>query len=129
MKPFSQGLAGATGIGSVPPCGSQLCNTWQINSEPLSLRNRLGAPRRATTRPSTCRTQTPVTFRVMANARHSRVYSSTSDKHLSVPPGHVRSWITSQVHTSFLNRAGFCTQLFRLEPPTAPVDRDFFGPR
>src|SRR3984957_13569200 len=47
MKPFSQGLAGATGIAFVPVCGNQAVKIAQMNSEPLSLRIRVGPPRRA----------------------------------------------------------------------------------
>src|ERR1700733_14989675 len=50
MKPFSQGLAGATGIAFVPVCGNQAVKIAQINSEPLSLRIRVGPPRRPITR-------------------------------------------------------------------------------
>jgi hypothetical protein len=32
MKPFSQGLAGATGIERVPTCGNQAANAEQMNS-------------------------------------------------------------------------------------------------
>src|SRR6202030_3036412 len=65
---------------------------------------------------TTRRTSSPVTDLAMTNARHSRVYSSTSDKHLSHPPPQVRSRIRSQVQTSFLNRAGRFTQLLALDP-------------
>jgi hypothetical protein len=60
MNPFSQGLPGATGIDSAPLLGSQLRNASQMNSEPLSLRIRLGVPWRPITRASTQRTSAPL---------------------------------------------------------------------
>src|SRR5580704_1532076 len=116
MKPFSQGLPGATAIGLVPLPGNQSTNAWQINSEPLSLRMRVGAPRRPMTRASTRRTSAPVSERATCNAKHSRVYSSAKVSHLSEPPSIVRSATKSYVHTSFLKRAGWLTQLLALEP-------------
>src|SRR5260370_31493552 len=106
MNPFSHGLAGATGMDCVPVCGSQPIRTSQMNSEPLSLRIRVGAPRRPITRASTRRTAEPVIDVPTCNARHSRVYSSTSESHLCEHPSTVRSTIKSYVHTSFLKHAG-----------------------
>src|ERR1700722_5679092 len=119
MKPFSQGLARATGIAFVPVCGNQAVKIAQMNSEPLSLRIRVGPPRRPITRASTRRTSAPVIATSACNARPSRVYSSTNDSHLSEPPSAVRSWMKSYVHTSFLKRAGWLTQLLALEPGMA----------
>src|SRR5262245_7525804 len=121
MKPFSHGLAGATGIACVPACGSQPVKTWQMSSEPLSLRIRVGAPRRPITRAITRRTVAPVILAPTWSARHSRVYSSTSESHLSEPPSVVRSRMKSHVHTSFLKHAGWFTQLLALDPGSADL--------
>ena len=48
------------------------------------------------------------------------MYSSTSVNHLSGRPSAVRSGMKSQVQTSFLNRAGCCTQLLALVPGLGP---------
>src|SRR5208337_2984892 len=62
----------------------------------------------------------PVIELSACHTRHSRVYSSTKVNHLSGRPPAVRSWMKSQVQTSFLNRAGWCTQLFALVPGFGP---------
>jgi len=66
------------------------------------------------------RTSAPVNDPAACNTKHSRVYSSTKVSHLRERPSAVRSWMKSQVQTSFLNRAGCRTQLFALTPGLGP---------
>src|SRR5271168_2577198 len=120
MYPFSQGLAAATGIDFAPTRGSQFTNASQMNSDPLSLLMRVGAPRRPMTRAKILRTSAPVSDPAACSTKHSRVYSSTKVSHLRERPSAVRSWMKSQVQTSFLNRAGCWTQLFALTPGFGP---------
>src|ERR1700684_161880 len=120
MYPFSQGLAAATGIDFAPTPGSHLTNASQTNSDPLSLLMRVGAPRRPITWAMIRRTSAPVSDPAACNTKHSRVYSSTKVSHLREPPSAVRSWMKSQVQTSFLNRAGCWTQLLALTPGLGP---------
>src|SRR5271166_2035813 len=106
LQPFSQGLPGATWIGSAPLPGSHPASASQTNSLPLSLRMLTGAPRLPITRASTPRTSHPVSDAATCNARHSLVYSSTKVSQRSGLPPAVRSATKSYAHTSFLNRAG-----------------------
>src|SRR5512142_3271555 len=87
-----------------------------MNSDPLSLLMRVGDPRRPITRATIRRTSAPVIDASACNTRHSLVYSSTKVNHLRGRPLDVRSSMKSQVHTSFLNRAGCATQLLALTP-------------
>ena len=64
---------------------SQLVNAPQMNSDPLSLRIRVGPPR-PMTRATILRTSAPVSESAACKTRHSRVYSSTNVSHLSGPP-------------------------------------------
>jgi hypothetical protein len=73
MWPFSHGLPGATGIAFAPASGSQSTEAAQMNSAPLSLRIRPGAPRRPITRANSRRTSPPVIVCAAYKAKHSRV--------------------------------------------------------
>src|SRR5207237_3222799 len=92
----------------------------KINSDPLSLLMRVGAPRRPITRAKIRRTSAPVSDAAACSTKHSRVYSSTDVNHLRGRPSAVRSWRKSQVQTSFLNRDGCATQLLALTPGLEP---------
>ena len=69
-----------------PTAGSQFTNASQMNSEPLSLLIRVGAPRRPITRATIRRTSAPAIDVAACSTKHSRVYSSTSVSHLSGRP-------------------------------------------
>jgi len=62
-----------------------------MNSEPLSLLMRVGAPRRPITRAKILRTSTPLKDPDACSTKHSRVYSSTNVSHLSGRPPAVLS--------------------------------------
>ena len=76
---------------SDPTSFHQFVRASQMNSEPLSLRIRVGDPRRPTTRAMIRRTSAPVIDPAAWSTRHSRVYSSTNVNHLSGRPPAVRS--------------------------------------
>ena len=54
------------------------------------------------------------------------MYSSTSVSHLSGRPAAVRSWMKSQVQTSFWDRDGWLTQLVPLVPGLGPSFLGFY---
>ncbi len=87
----SPGAFAATGIDCVPTPGSQLASVSQMNSDPLSLLIRVGAPRRPITLATTRRTSAPVIEFAAYSTKHSRVYSSTNVSHLRGRPSAVRS--------------------------------------
>src|SRR6185503_3042964 len=89
-KPFSQGLAGATGNNSTPIVANQVANAEPMNSPPLSHRTARGRPRQPISRPNNRRTSDPLSVAAGTNTNTSRVYSSTTLSHLSDPPETVR---------------------------------------
>src|SRR5690606_39123242 len=86
------------------------------NSGPLSLRIHRGTPRIANSSASVSITSSLVMLRPTFRHRHSRVYSSTIDSHLSALPEVVRSNTKSHAHTSFLCSARRRWQALLLDP-------------
>jgi hypothetical protein len=91
-----------------------------MNSDPLSLRIRLGAPRRPSTRAPSRRPSAPGIELWAWSTRPSRVDSSPSVSPLRGRPRAVRSSMKSPVPMSFWNRAGWGLQLLALVPGWGP---------
>ena len=76
-----------------------------MNSLPLSLRMCSSTPRSATSRSITSTRSWAVSLRATCNAKHSRLYSSISDRMRKRPPLSVRSATKSQLQTWLIRSA------------------------
>src|SRR6516164_3600081 len=86
FEPFCQGLPGSMCAVSMFACVSHLRTARETNSGPLSERRYLGAPCTVTSLASTSITRPERMLPATSIARHSRVYSSMTVRHLSCCP-------------------------------------------
>ena len=97
--PFSHGAPGSMYKHFTSVRSNQRRIAWAMNSGPLSLRMWPGAPLTANRSAKTSMISRDVIRRFTSKARHSLVYSSTSENHFKARPFVVRSKMKSQVHT------------------------------
>ena len=82
FKPFCHGLPGSISARSRDSRAAHLSSAFNTNSGPLSERRLRGAPRSLIRRDSTSITRPDLMLPATSIARHSRVYSSTTVRHL-----------------------------------------------